>query len=148
MAPRETHEDLLDALEQRGFVKTTPIQSAVLPYALEGKDVIGCAVNGAAAGQPVEGSKPTLEINPEHVLVQRLASEADEARAADLAQVLYDQALLAEGGKLGPFTWEKPQPARSNTGPSSRIMVMPSPCKVSPAGLVQRSTTNAVPSRS
>ncbi|WP_293766252.1 molecular chaperone HtpG [uncultured Aquitalea sp.] len=53
-----------------------------------------------AAGQPVEGSKPTLEINPEHVLVQRLASEADEARAADLAQVLYDQALLAEGGKL------------------------------------------------
>ena len=53
-----------------------------------------------AAGQKVEGSKPTLEINPEHVLVKKLAGEADEARAADLAQVLYDQALLAEGGKL------------------------------------------------
>ena len=38
--------DLLDALEQRGFQKTTPIQSAVLPYALEGKDVIGCAETG------------------------------------------------------------------------------------------------------
>jgi ATP-dependent RNA helicase RhlE len=38
--------DLLDALEQRGFERTTPIQSAVLPYALEGRDVIGCAETG------------------------------------------------------------------------------------------------------
>ncbi len=38
--------DLLDALDQRGYEKTTPIQSAVLPYALEGKDVIGCAETG------------------------------------------------------------------------------------------------------
>ncbi|AXE36322.1 molecular chaperone HtpG [Chromobacterium phragmitis] len=53
-----------------------------------------------AAGQKVEGSKPTLEINPEHVLVKKLAEESDEARAGDLAAVLYDQALLAEGGKL------------------------------------------------
>ncbi|TDR73554.1 molecular chaperone HtpG [Paludibacterium purpuratum] len=53
-----------------------------------------------SAGQDVPDVKPVLEINPEHVLVQRLSSEADEARAADLAQVLYDQALLAEGGKL------------------------------------------------
>lgn len=53
-----------------------------------------------AAGQKIEGSKPTLEINPEHVLVKRLAEESDEARAGDLAAVLYDQALLAEGGKL------------------------------------------------
>ncbi|HJU49945.1 MAG TPA: molecular chaperone HtpG, partial [Pseudogulbenkiania sp.] len=47
-----------------------------------------------------QAAKPTLEINPEHVLVKRLAEEQDEARASDLAQVLYDQALLAEGGKL------------------------------------------------
>ncbi|MBP7579715.1 MAG: molecular chaperone HtpG [Vogesella sp.] len=54
-----------------------------------------------AAGQPVpEGAKPTLEINPEHVLVKRLASESDDGRREDLANVLYDQALLAEGGKL------------------------------------------------
>jgi ATP-dependent RNA helicase RhlE len=37
---------LRDALDQRGFVQTTPIQSAVLPYALSGKDVIGCAETG------------------------------------------------------------------------------------------------------
>jgi ATP-dependent RNA helicase RhlE len=34
------------ALEQRGFKETTPIQSAVLPYALAGRDVIGCAETG------------------------------------------------------------------------------------------------------
>jgi ATP-dependent RNA helicase RhlE len=37
---------LRDALEQRGYLQTTPIQSAVLPYALEGRDVIGCAETG------------------------------------------------------------------------------------------------------
>jgi ATP-dependent RNA helicase RhlE len=37
---------LRDALEQRGFEVTTPIQSAVLPYALAGRDVIGCAETG------------------------------------------------------------------------------------------------------
>jgi ATP-dependent RNA helicase RhlE len=41
-----TEPALLDALEQRGFEQTTPIQSAVLPYALQGKDVIGCAETG------------------------------------------------------------------------------------------------------
>ena len=52
------------------------------------------------AGQDVPHAKPVLEINPGHMLVKRLAAEADDARAADLAQVLFDQALLAEGGKL------------------------------------------------
>ena len=37
---------MLDALEQRGFKQTTPIQSAVLPYVLAGKDVVGCAETG------------------------------------------------------------------------------------------------------
>ena len=41
-----TDQDLLDALEQRGYEKTTPVQSAVLPYALAGRDVIGCAETG------------------------------------------------------------------------------------------------------
>jgi molecular chaperone HtpG len=53
-----------------------------------------------AAGQKIDGSKPTLEINPEHVLIQRLAGEGNEERANDLALTLFDQALLAEGGKL------------------------------------------------
>ena len=41
-----TEPALRDALDQRGFVQTTPIQSAVLPYALAGRDVIGCAETG------------------------------------------------------------------------------------------------------
>jgi ATP-dependent RNA helicase RhlE len=41
-----TEPAVLDALAQRGFVQTTPIQSAVLPYALIGRGVIGCAETG------------------------------------------------------------------------------------------------------
>ncbi|HET7671460.1 MAG TPA: molecular chaperone HtpG [Burkholderiales bacterium] len=51
-----------------------------------------------AAGQKVPLSRPILEINPGHVLVSRL-SPSDE-RLADWASLLYDQALLAEGGQL------------------------------------------------
>lgn len=47
------------------------------------------------AGQPVPESKPTLEINPDHPLVKRLESTT---HFDDLANVLFDQALLAEGG--------------------------------------------------
>ncbi len=47
------------------------------------------------AGQQTPESKPTLEINPEHALVKKLAQESN---FDDLAQVLFDQALLAEGG--------------------------------------------------
>jgi molecular chaperone HtpG len=53
-----------------------------------------------AAGQKVPGSKPILEINPHHPLVQRLKSESDEARFGDWSHILFDQALLAEGGQL------------------------------------------------
>jgi molecular chaperone HtpG len=53
-----------------------------------------------AAGQAVPGSKPILEINPHHPLVQRLKNEADEARFGDWSSILFDQALLAEGGQL------------------------------------------------
>ena len=41
-----TEPALLDALSQRGYEQTTPIQSAVLPYAMAGRDVIGCAETG------------------------------------------------------------------------------------------------------
>lgn len=47
------------------------------------------------AGQPVPESKPILEINPEHPLVKRLESTG---QFDDLANVIFDQALLAEGG--------------------------------------------------
>lgn len=53
-----------------------------------------------AAGQDMPSSKPTMEINVEHPLVQRLDQESDEDRFADLAQILLDQAFLAEGSAL------------------------------------------------
>ncbi len=53
-----------------------------------------------AAGQKVAASKPILEINPHHPLVQRLKGEGDDSRFNDLSQILLDQALLAEGGQL------------------------------------------------
>ena len=53
-----------------------------------------------AAGQPVPESKPILEINPTHPLVKMLDQEADEDRFADLGNILFDQATLAEGGQL------------------------------------------------
>jgi molecular chaperone HtpG len=53
-----------------------------------------------AAGQEVQGSKPILEVNPDHVLVTRFAAEAEEQRREDWANILFDQALLSEGGRL------------------------------------------------
>ena len=53
-----------------------------------------------AAGQNAPDAKPILEINPSHKLVKRLESETTDALFADLALVLFDQALLAEGGTL------------------------------------------------
>lgn len=53
-----------------------------------------------AAGQKAPDSKPILEINPGHRLVEKLKAEADDAKFADYAHVLFDQALLAEGGQL------------------------------------------------
>ncbi len=49
------------------------------------------------AGQDAPKSLPTLEVNAEHALVKRLG---DDARFDDLALILFDQALLAEGGQL------------------------------------------------
>ncbi len=53
-----------------------------------------------AAGQEVPDSKPVLEVNPRHPLLEKLDAEADEDRFADLAGIVFDQALLAEGGQL------------------------------------------------
>jgi molecular chaperone HtpG len=52
------------------------------------------------SGQHVPASKPILEINPEHPVVQRLNQESDAALFADWSHILFDQALLAEGGEL------------------------------------------------
>ena len=52
------------------------------------------------AGHEVPESKPALEVNLDHPLVKRLEAEADTERFADWARLLFEQALLAEGGQL------------------------------------------------
>ncbi|SCY35000.1 molecular chaperone HtpG [Nitrosospira sp. Nsp13] len=51
-----------------------------------------------SAGQKVNPTKPILEINPYHPMIQRLKSE--QTHFADWSHILFDQALLAEGGQL------------------------------------------------
>ncbi len=51
-----------------------------------------------SAGQKIQHAKPILEINPHHPMVQRLKTEVDNFD--DWSQILFDQALLAEGGQL------------------------------------------------
>jgi molecular chaperone HtpG len=54
-----------------------------------------------AMGQTeLPASKPTLEINPDHEIVQRLLARNDDEVTADAAWLLYDQALLLEGVAL------------------------------------------------
>jgi molecular chaperone HtpG len=53
-----------------------------------------------AAGQSVPSSKPILEINPGHPIVEKLNAESDEDRFGDWSRILFDQAMLADGGNL------------------------------------------------
>jgi molecular chaperone HtpG len=60
------------------------------------------------SGQPLPASRPVLEINPDHPVVQRLKQESDAALFTDWSHILFDQALLAEGGELeDPATFVK-----------------------------------------
>ncbi len=52
------------------------------------------------AGQNVPVSKPYLELNPNHPLITRLKAEADAERFGDWTCLLFEQAMLAEGGQL------------------------------------------------
>ncbi|MBX2857423.1 MAG: molecular chaperone HtpG [Cellvibrionaceae bacterium] len=53
-----------------------------------------------SAGQAVPESKPSIEVNPDHPLIQKMDAESDEDRFADFAKIVFDQASLAEGGSL------------------------------------------------
>lgn len=52
-----------------------------------------------ASGQPFHGSQPILEINPDHPLIQHLKNTND-SEFKNWSEILFDQALLAEGGQL------------------------------------------------
>jgi molecular chaperone HtpG len=53
-----------------------------------------------AAGQKAPNTKPILELNPTHPLVQRLKAEPDSEQFDQLAHLLFDQSVLTEGGQL------------------------------------------------
>jgi molecular chaperone HtpG len=53
-----------------------------------------------AAGQKAPNTKPILELNPTHPLVQRLKGETDGEQFDQLAHLLFDQSVLTEGGQL------------------------------------------------
>ena len=55
---------------------------------------------GQVLGGMGMGKKPIFEINSDHALVQRLKAEQDDNRFADLTHILFDQAILSEGGHL------------------------------------------------
>ena len=52
------------------------------------------------AGQEMPSSKPTLEINVDHPIFKKIASEKDDDKFADWSNLIFEQALLAEGGQL------------------------------------------------
>lgn len=51
-------------------------------------------------GQDAPMPTPIMELNIEHPIVKRMESETDDDRFAELAKMLYEQSLLAEGGQL------------------------------------------------
>ncbi|MDX1901445.1 MAG: molecular chaperone HtpG [Gammaproteobacteria bacterium] len=53
-----------------------------------------------AAGQNAPEVKPVLELNPKHKLILRLKAESDQNRFSEWTHILFDQAMLAEGGQL------------------------------------------------
>ena len=53
-----------------------------------------------AAGQNTPESKPILEINPNHELIKKLEKVDENQLFSDYASVIFDQAILAEGGQL------------------------------------------------
>ena len=57
-------------------------------------------LEAAGAADRLAGDKPILEINPQHALISKIATEENEERRKDLVELVFDQAVLAEGGKI------------------------------------------------
>ncbi len=53
-----------------------------------------------AAGQAAPESKPILEVNPTHPLIQKLKIINDDDKFAQWTKLLFEQSILAEGGEL------------------------------------------------
>ena len=100
---RELTDELANHLEGRVSEVRTTHRLTRSPACLVAKDSdLGANFERLlqAAGQSVEASRPVLEINPSHPLLVRYRSEESESRRKDWAELLVDQATLAEGGRL------------------------------------------------
>ena len=101
------HQPLLERLKQQlgkqvQDVRATNRLSESAACLVLGKHEMGAQMRKLmqSTGQAVPEAQPILEVNPAHPLLVRLAGETDEARFADLALLLVDEAHLAEGGQL------------------------------------------------
>jgi molecular chaperone HtpG len=97
---KPTLEKLKEALKDRAKdvrVTTRLVDSPACIVVEEGDMSAHLARMLKQAGQQAPESRPILEVNPDHALVKRLDGDP---RFEDLAQILFDQALLAEGGHL------------------------------------------------
>ena len=106
-ALEETHKPLVERIEKAldGKVKQVRVTSRLT-------DSPACLVVGQydmgghmrrlmeAAGQQLPEADITLEINPNHLLIERLDKEQDEQRFTELVQLVHAQSQLAEGSQL------------------------------------------------
>ena len=67
-----------------------------------GKDDMGMQMRRMleAAGQALPEAKRVLEINTAHPLIVKMDMQSDEARFADMAELIFEQSQLAEGSQL------------------------------------------------
>jgi len=112
-AQEEVNKDFEAVLKQIKDVLADKVSEVRLSHRLTESpaclvaDVYGMSLNMERimkdAGQMMGmgmGRKPIFEINPTHPLVVRMKAEQDDTRFADLTHILFDQAILSEGGQL------------------------------------------------
>ncbi len=112
-AQEEVNKDFETVLKQIKDVLADKVSEVRLSHRLTESpaclvaDVYGMSLNmerimkdaGQGLGMGM-GRKPIFELNPTHPLVVRMKEEQDDTRFADLTHILFDQAILSEGGQL------------------------------------------------
>ena len=112
-AQEEVNKDFESVLKQIKDVLGDKVSEVRLSHRLTESpaclvaDVYGMSLNmerimkdaGQGLGMGM-GRKPIFELNPTHPLVVRMKEEQDDTRFADLTHILFDQAILSEGGQL------------------------------------------------
>ncbi|MFU8788717.1 MAG: molecular chaperone HtpG [Methylobacter sp.] len=112
-AQEEVNKDFETVLKQIKDVLADKVSEVKLSHRLTESpaclvaDVYGMSLNmerimkdaGQGFGMGM-GRKPIFELNPTHPLVVKMKEEQDDSRFADLTHILFDQAILSEGGQL------------------------------------------------